>query len=40
MTYKQIQREYRRLYNKTIKTCWIADVKNNLQNVQIVFKIL
>jgi hypothetical protein len=30
MTYKQIQEEYRRLYGKTIKSCWIADVKREL----------
>lgn len=30
MTYKQIQKEYRRLHVKTIKTCWIADVKREL----------
>lgn len=30
MTYKQVQQEYRRLHNKTIKSCWIADVKREL----------
>lgn len=27
MTYKQIQAEYRQRYGRTVKTCWIADVK-------------
>ena len=30
MTYKKIQSEYREVYNKTIKSCWIADVKREL----------
>ena len=30
MTYKQIQACYKRHFNKTIKTCWIADVKRQL----------
>lgn len=30
MTYKEIATVYKRLYGKTIKTCWIADVKRNL----------
>ena len=30
MTYKQIQACYKRRFNKTIKTCWIADVKRQL----------
>jgi hypothetical protein len=31
MTYKQIQAEYQRLYNKpVIQSCWIADVKREL----------
>jgi len=30
MTYKDIQEEYRRLYSKTIKSCWIADVKREM----------
>jgi len=30
MTYKQIQSEYKKLYNRSIKTCWIADVKREL----------
>ncbi len=30
MTYKQIQKEHRKLYNKTVKSCWIADVKREL----------
>lgn len=30
MTYLEVQLEYKRLYNKTIKTCWIADVKREL----------
>lgn len=30
MTYKQIQEEYKKLYFKTIKSCWIADVKREL----------
>jgi len=31
MTYKAIQTEYRRLYNKTIKSCWIAHVKREMK---------
>jgi len=27
MTYKEIQAAYRRRYGRTVKTCWIADVK-------------
>jgi hypothetical protein len=30
MTYKQIQEEYRRRFNKSIKLCWIADAKRDL----------
>lgn len=30
MTYNQIQEEYRHLYNKSIKSCWIADAKREL----------
>jgi len=30
MTYAKIQELYRRDFNKTIKTCWIADVKRQL----------
>lgn len=31
MTYKQIQAEYQRLYDKpVIQSCWIADVKREL----------
>lgn len=30
MTYKEIQEEYKRLHSKTIKTCWIADLKREL----------
>jgi hypothetical protein len=30
MTYKSIQAEYRKIYRKTIKSCWIADVKREL----------
>lgn len=30
MTYRQIQEEYRKYFNKTIKSCWIADVKREL----------
>jgi len=30
MTYKVIQDVHKRLYNKTIKSCWIADVKRQL----------
>ena len=26
-TYKQIQEDIRRRYNRTVKTCWIAHVK-------------
>lgn len=29
-TYKTIQELYRKEFNKTIKTCWIADVKREL----------
>lgn len=28
-TYKEIQMEFRKRYGKTIKTCWIAEVKAN-----------
>lgn len=31
MTYKNIQAEYKRLYGRSIKSCWIADVKRDLQ---------
>lgn len=27
MKYKEVQSEYKRLYGKAIKSCWIADVK-------------
>lgn len=27
MTYKEIQEKYKKKYGKTVKTCWIADVK-------------
>ena len=30
MTYEQIKEEYKRIYNKTIKSCWIADAKRDL----------
>lgn len=30
MTYKKIQKLYKDQFNKTIKTCWIADVKREL----------
>ena len=30
MTYTEIQELYKRSFNKTIKTCWIADVKRQL----------
>jgi hypothetical protein len=30
MTYKQIQDKYRRQFNRTIKSCWIADVKREM----------
>ncbi len=30
MTYKEIQKKYRRIYHKTIKSCWIADVKREM----------
>ena len=30
MTYKQIQDYYKKQYDKTIKTCWIADVRREL----------
>jgi len=30
MTYKEIQDEYREIYKKTIKSCWIADVKREM----------
>ena len=30
MTYKEIQETYRRNFGKTIKTCWIADVKRRM----------
>ncbi len=30
MTYKEIQNRYKREFNKTIKSCWIADVKRQL----------
>lgn len=30
MTYRSIQDEYRAIFNKTIKNCWIADVKREL----------
>jgi hypothetical protein len=30
MTYKKIQELYKKEFNRTIKTCWIADVKREL----------
>ncbi|RXR17371.1 hypothetical protein EQG63_11190 [Flavobacterium amnicola] len=30
MTYKSIQELYKETFNRTIKTCWIADVKREL----------
>ena len=30
MTYKEIQDCYEKKFNKTLKTCWIADVKRLL----------
>ena len=27
ITYSQIQEKYKESYNRTIKTCWIADIK-------------
>jgi len=30
MTYRNIQLRYFDIYSKTIKTCWIADVKREL----------
>ena len=30
MTYKEIQECYKKQYGKTVKTCWIADVKNEM----------
>lgn len=30
MTYNQIQELYKSTFKKTIKTCWIADVKREL----------
>ena len=30
MTYKAIQELYKKEFNKTIKSCWIADVKREL----------
>lgn len=30
MTYKEIQEEHRKIYNRTVKSCWIADVKRKL----------
>lgn len=30
MTYKQIQICYKKHFNKSIKTCWIADIKRQL----------
>ena len=27
-TYNEIQKEFKRRYGKTIKTCWIADIKS------------
>lgn len=30
MTYKEIQEIYRNKYQKTIKSCWIADVKREM----------
>lgn len=29
-TYKEIQGNYKRNYKRTIKTCWIADVKRSM----------
>jgi hypothetical protein len=30
MTYKDIQETYRKNFNRTVKECWIADVKRQL----------
>jgi len=30
MTYKEIERLYKKRYNKVIKSCWIADVKRKM----------
>jgi hypothetical protein len=30
MTYNSVQSEYKRLYGKSIKSCWIADAKREL----------
>ena len=30
ISYKQISSQYKILYNKTIKTCWIADAKRSI----------
>ncbi len=30
MTYKEIQECYKRHFNKSVKTCWIADVKREM----------
>ncbi len=30
MTYNKIKESYKNLYGKTIKSCWIADVKREL----------
>lgn len=30
MTYKEIQDCYKKQFNRTIKTCWIVDVKRQL----------
>lgn len=30
MTYQQIQETYRKLYGKTVKSCWIADVRRGM----------
>ncbi len=30
MSYKSIQQLYKETFNRTIKTCWIADVKREL----------
>jgi len=27
MTYREIQERYKKEFNRTIKTCWIADIK-------------
>jgi len=36
VTYEQIPAEYRRRYGRTVKACWIADVKRNLSKMTLV----